>query len=108
MQQVREVKRQRPQEPRAADTERACGEPGGTPGRVPWDCGELCDEPGGGEDGQPGVTDAFEEAFRDDAVLGQLKTKLETGLEDMMTFFESGSPFDGIEMVTSLSLPWTC
>ena len=47
-----------------------------------------------------GITDAFEEAFRDDAVLGQLKTKLETGLEDMMTFFESGSPFDGIEMVT--------
>ena len=30
-------------------------------------------------------TDAFEESFRDDAVLGQLKTKLETGLEDMMT-----------------------
>ena len=47
-----------------------------------------------------GITDAFEEAFRDDAVLGQLKTKLETGLEDTMTFFESGSPFDGIEMVT--------
>ena len=47
-----------------------------------------------------GVTDAFEEAFREDSVLGSLKTQMETGLEEMMSFFEGGTAFDGIELLT--------
>ena len=47
-----------------------------------------------------GVADAFEEAFREDSVMGNLKTKMETGLEDMMSFFEGGTAFDGIELLT--------
>ena len=50
--------------------------------------------------GKLGVIDAFEEAFRDDSVLGSLKTKMETGLEEMISFFEGGTAFDGIEMLT--------